>query len=131
MKKPRLICLMPLRRRPRSLDDVLEPVLRHGVRREDLGRAALPLSIYLLFTDGQGTWPVEVNLLTLDGARSGRPLPATVTLETPLSLAPVWIDTGIRITRFGYNFITVDLDGEEIARLPFHIYELDGEAAAS
>lgn len=123
--KPTLICAMALRERPATPDAPLRPFFAHGVGRGELGAAGVSFTIYLLFTDGQGEWPLEINLVTVDGRRSGRPLPASVFLETPLSVGVVAVDTGIRITRFGYNFITVDLDGETIARVPLHIYETD------
>ncbi len=108
-------------------DAPLHPLLSHGVRQDELGAASVSFTIYLLFADGQGEWPVEVNLITVDGKRAGRPLEAVVYLEDPLSLGVVAIDTGIRITRLGYNFITVDLDGETIARVPFRIYDLESQ----
>ena len=114
---------MPLKEHPASLDDPLQPLFSHGIGREELGNAAVGFTIYLLFTDGQGDWPVEVNLLNVEGVRTGRPLPASVTLDNPFSIEAVCIDTGIRITRFGYSYITVDFDGETIARVPFRIYE--------
>jgi hypothetical protein len=123
MKKPTLICAMTLRETPRSPDEALQPFFAHGIRGEELGDAVVRFTIYLLFTDGQGEWPVEVNLLNVEGVRTGRPLPAIVVLDNPFSVGSICIETGIRITRFGYSFITVDLEGETIARVPFRIYE--------
>jgi hypothetical protein len=125
MKKPHLIAAMPLRERPESLDGPLQPFFGHGVRGDELGEAVIRFSIFLLFTDGQGEWPIEVNLLNVEGVRTGRPLPVSVHLDNPFSIEPVFIDTGILITRFGYSFITVDLDGETIARVPFRIFQTD------
>lgn len=130
MKRPTLICAMPLRESPVSGTSELKPFFTHGIRREDLGVAGIQFSIYLLFADGQGEWPVEVNLITVDGKKSGRPLTAVVNLEDPLKVEAVSIETGIRISRFGYNFITVDLDGETVARVPFHIFELESEGGS-
>ena len=130
-KKPVLICAMTLREPPATPEGPLWPMQAYGVRREELGIAGVTFTIYLLFTDGQGEWPVEVNLLTIDGKPSGRPLPATVFLEDALSIAAVAIDTGIRISRFGYNWITVDLGGETVARVPFHIFELESEGEST
>ena len=125
MKKPLLISALTLRQRPEAPDDILQPFFSYGVYRDQLDLASVSFTIYLLFTDGQGEWPIEVNLLNVEGQRTGRPLPATVFLEDALSLGMICIDTGIRISRFGYSFITVDLAGETIARIPFRIYELD------
>jgi hypothetical protein len=127
MKKPRLIAAMPLRERPESLEAPLRPFFAHGIRGDELGDAVIRFSIFMLFTDGQGDWPIEVNLLNVEGVRTGRPLPASVSLDNPFNVEPVFIDTGILITRFGYSFITVDLDGETIARVPFRIYQTDSE----
>lgn len=125
MKKPQLICAVPLREHPDSLDAPLQPFFSHGVREDELNEAVIRFTIYLLFTDGQGEWPIEVNLLNVEGVRTGRPLPMSVNLDNPFSVEAVTIDTGILISRFGYSFITVDLDGETIARVPFRIYQTD------
>lgn len=122
---------MTLRERPEGIETPLRPLFSHGVHRQDLGAVAIGFTIYLLFADGQGDWPIEVNLVNVEGVRTGRPLPVAVSLENALSIEPVMIDTGIRITRFGYSWITVDLDGETVARVPFHIYELDPEGGNS
>jgi len=129
MKKPTLICAMTLRETPRSPEEPLRPFFAHGVRGDELGEAVVRFAIYLLFTDGQGEWPVEVNLVNVEGVRTGRPLPAVVNLDNPFSVGSICIETGIRITRFGYSFITVDLEGETIARVPFRIYQTDSEHA--
>lgn len=126
-KKPTLICALTLRQHPETPESPLQPFFSHGVHRDELGVSAISFTIYLLFADGQGEWPIEVNLVNVEGVRTGRPLPLTVNLESALSIEPVMIDTGIRITRFGYSWITVDLDGETVARVPFHIYELEPE----
>ena len=118
---------MPLREHPSSVDAPLHPLFSYGVRGDELGSAVVSFTIYLLFTDGQGEWPIEVNLLNVEGVRTGRPLPASVALDNPFRIDAVCIDTGIRITRFGYSYITVDLDGETIARVPFHIFELESQ----
>lgn len=125
MKKPRLICALPLREHPGSPEAPLQPFFSHGVRADELNEAVIHFTIYMLFTDGQGEWPLEVNLLDIEGVCTGRPLPVSVNLDSPFSVEPVSIDTGILISRFGYSFITVDLDGETIARVPFRIYQTD------
>ena len=48
-----------------------------------------------------------------------------IRLDNPFNIAPVYIDTGILISRFGYSFITVDIEGETIARVPFRIFQTD------
>ena len=122
---------MTLRERPVTPDGPLRPLFAHGVRRDDLGATGVTFTVYLLFADGQGDWPVEVNLLGVDGARTGQPLAASFSLDNPLAFGTVTIDTGIRITRFGYSWITVDLDGETIARVPFHVFELDFDGGST
>lgn len=127
MRKPTLICAMTLRQHPETLEEPIQPFFSHGVREDEIGSAVIRFCIYLLFTDGQGEWPIEVNLVNVEGVRTGRPLPEVVNLDSPFNVAPVYIDTGILISRFGYSFITVDLDGETIARVPFRIYQTDAE----
>ena len=129
MKKPTLICSMPLRERPLLADDPLQPFFVYGIRGDELGSAVVQFAVYMLFTDGQGEWPVELNLLDVEGRHTGWPLPASVYLDNPFSVESICIETGIRITRFGYSFITVDLDGDTIARIPFRIYQTDSEQA--
>jgi hypothetical protein len=131
MKKPRLIAAMPLRERPESSESPMRPFFGHGVRGDELGSAVIRFSIFMLFTDGQGDWPIEVNLLNVEGVRTGRPLPALVSLDNPFVVEPVIIDTGILITRLGYSFITIDLAGETIARVPFRVYQTDGNTDAA
>jgi hypothetical protein len=98
-----------------------EPAFVFPVREEDLGKTSIDLTILNLFVDGQGKWKVGFTFAEIDGTPTKERIEREIDLPDALSRFILKIPTSLNVTRYGFNFVIIDIEGEVALRYPVEV----------